>query len=190
MRWSCLVAASTIWLLACADSGGPLFNSSNPLAPDPGPIPSPTAGPITPSPTPFPTPTPLPGLTPIPNPGPIPNPTPTPSLIPLPVTQTFSDSLGPDDGCTNVGSQDIRPCRRYLFSTAAGGTLRVTLTWAGNTDLNLELWRGTTRLISVTGGGNSETMIAELPAGSYEVRVIYFSGSLTQSYQLEIDRPG
>jgi hypothetical protein len=36
---------------------------------------------------------------------------------------------------------------------------------------------------------NRETMSSNLAAGSYEVRVVYYSGSAVQSYQLQITRP-
>jgi len=84
----------------------------------------------------------------------------------------------------------MQPCRTYAFTTTTNGTLQVTLSWSGGVDLDLELWRGTTRVISTLGGaGTAESMSVSLTPGSYEVRVVYFSGTSGQNYQLQIIRP-
>lgn len=119
---------------------------------------------------------------------PAPAPLPTPVQPPQLVVDTFDDVIGPaDDGCVNVS--EARPCRRYPFSTTTGGTLRLTLTWTGETDLDLELWRGSNRLISVNGSGTTERLTFDLAAGFYEVRVLHTAGDAAQSYQLQITRP-
>jgi hypothetical protein len=106
------------------------------------------------------------------------------------ITETFSGTLSAGDApCVSAGIHDGKPCRRYPFVASTAGPFEATLTWSDRrNDLDLELWRGGTRLISTLGVTETEQMSSNLTAGSYEVRVVYYNGSTTQTYALRITR--
>lgn len=115
----------------------------------------------------------------------------TTTLPPGPITETFSGALSAGDApCVSPASiHDGKPCRRYPFTTSNAGQFEAVLTWSDRrNDLDLELWRGTTRLISTLEVGTTERMSSNLTPGSYEVRVVYYDGSTTQGYDLRITR--
>jgi hypothetical protein len=127
---------------------------------------------------------------------PSPTAAPTPAPTPSPVTETFNNSIKYGDSpCASIGVWDGRACRRYSFTTTASGMLDVSLTWSGETDLDVELWRGSTRLdvsaADVDGINNFEGFLRSLSAGVYELRVVCFYGSAIDptEYTLRITRP-
>lgn len=131
-----------------------------------------------------------------PSPTPAPEPAPTPAPTPSPVTETFNDSIKyGDSACASTGVWDGRACRRYSFTTTTSGMLDVSLTWRVETDLDLELWRGSTRLdvsaAELDGINNFEGFLRSLSAGVYELRVVCFKGSAIDptEYTLRITRP-
>ena len=120
----------------------------------------------------------------------MPIPTPTTS----PVTETFNDSIKyGDSACASIGVWDGRACRRYSFTITTPGSLQALLTSSGETDLDLELWRGSTHLevSDSDAGDNVEGINRSLSAGEYELRVVCFYGSTndTTEYTLRITRP-
>lgn len=135
-------------------------------------------------------------VTPSPAPAPAPAPTapPTPAPIPSPVTEMFNDSIKyGDSACASVGVWDGRACRQYSFTITVPGSLEALLTSHGETDLDLELWRGSTRLdvSNSDAGDNIEGINRSLSAGVYEVRVVCFYGSTIDptEYTLRITHP-
>jgi len=85
-----------------------------------------------------------------------------------------------------------RPCQRFTFGVHHNGTAEAVLAWsAGVNDLDLELWRGTTRLASSAGVSRTEERVSSaVTAGSsYQWRVVYYSGSTVQGFTLTVRRP-
>ena len=125
-------------------------------------------------------------------PDPTPVPTPASTQTPGPIVQTLTGTLSEGDSvCSSPGSaHDNKPCRRYPFTTTTAGELDTILTWSGSADLDMEAWRGSTRFISSARIGDStDRMRTPLEAGSYEVRVVYNSGTTLANYTLQMTHP-
>ena len=107
------------------------------------------------------------------------------------VDETLSGTIsGGDAAC--AGSIANRPCRRFSFGTHHSGTAEAVLSWnTGVNDLDLELWSGNTRIASSTGVSRNEERVSSTvgPLGSYQWRVVYFSGSTVQAFTLRVRRP-
>ena len=124
----------------------------------------------------------------------VPAPTPTPAPAPSPTTivDNLTGSLSAGDApCSSPGSiHDAKPCQRYPFTVTNNGAMQATLTWSNrDNDLDLELWRGSTRLISTLDVITTEEISSNVSPGLYEVRVVYYQGTTTQRYDLRLARP-
>ena len=113
--------------------------------------------------------------------------------FPLPTSNTVSETLtgtlsASSAACSGSGSGNSS-CLRHAFSVGASGTIEGRLAWSGDNDLDLELWRGSTKVASSDGVTTTETVSTSVTAGSYEWRVVYYSGSSSQSYSLAVTRP-
>lgn len=112
-----------------------------------------------------------------------------------PVRRTINETLtGTISGGDAVCTDNItpKPCARFSFGVHHTDTAEAVLSWAGGTnDLDLELWRGTTRLASsLSASRNEERVSSSVVAGnSYQWRVVYYSGSTVQSFTLTVRRP-
>ena len=125
-------------------------------------------------------------------PDPIPMPTPTSTQTPGPITQTLTDTLSEGDSTSSSPgtAHDNKPCRMYPFTTTTSCELDTILTWSGSADLDMEAWRGSTRFISSARIGDAtDRMRTMIEAGSYEVRVVYNSGTTLANYTLQMTRP-
>lgn len=105
--------------------------------------------------------------------------------------ETFNDTIsGGDPACGGILQRE--PCRRYSFGVHYTDTAEAVLTWgSGANDLDLELWQGSTRVASSASATRTEERVSSrVNAGSsYQWRVVYYSGSTIQSYQLRVRRP-
>lgn len=82
-----------------------------------------------------------------------------------------------------------KPCKVHTFPIHNDGTFRAVLTWNTGSDLDLELYRGTTEIAESSSVTSREEVSANIPGGSiYELRVIYYNGSLITGYNLAINR--
>ena len=114
---------------------------------------------------------------------------PTSNSTPDPVTDTYGGSLSADDAtCSSrFSSHDNKPCRRYTFATTRSGEIDATVSWTGGTDLDLELWRDSTILIaSLPIAAGTDRVRTSGQPGSYEMRVVYNSGTAPTDYMLRI----
>lgn len=114
---------------------------------------------------------------------------------------TQSGPIGPQtltfDGVISGGSPKCGtsvfddPCQRHTVTVTGNGTLSAVLSWAGGTnDLDLEIWRGGSRLASsISASRNEETVSLIASPGTYEFRVLYYSGSTIQNYRLTVRTP-
>lgn len=106
------------------------------------------------------------------------------------VSETLTGSASSGDPACTGSSAGNKPCRRHAFTVTRSGTAVGRLTWSNRqNDLDLELWRGSTRVASSDGVTTEENVSAAVSAGSYEWRVVYYSGSTVQAYTLAVTRP-
>lgn len=94
-------------------------------------------------------------------------------------------------GSARCGTFATRPCAIFNLPIHHAGTLEATLSWgSGVNDLDLELYRGTTELASSNGvSRNEERVTSGVGPGMYQIRVIYYSGSTVQDFQVRVRRP-
>jgi hypothetical protein len=94
-------------------------------------------------------------------------------------------------GSSRCGSSVTRPCATFNLPIHHAGTLEATLSWnTGVNDLDLELYRGSTELASSNGvSRNEERITSGVSQGLYQIRVIYYSGSTVQDFQVRVRRP-
>jgi hypothetical protein len=113
------------------------------------------------------------------------------NLSPLPRTiqRTITGTLSGGDA--TCGDFLPKACRRIFIDTHHDGTLEARLTWTASTDLDLELWRNGTRIASSNGVGSRLEMISSAISArtSYELRVIYYSGSSITNFSLQLTHP-
>jgi hypothetical protein len=136
-----------------------------------------------------PTPVAVPTATPTPAPTPTPTPTPTPATS---IRDSIAGALSAgNEGCSSPGSiHDSKPCKRYGFTVTREGPFSAELNWSPrDTDLDLELWRGSQRLIRTLDVTHPENMSSTVTPGDYEVRVVYYQGTATTFYTLVMVRP-
>lgn len=107
------------------------------------------------------------------------------------IVETLTGSVsGGDSACG--GSIGNSPCQRFSFGVHHDGVAEAVLSWgSGINDLDLELWRGSTQLARSIGvSRNEERVSANVQAGgTYQWRVVYWSGSTVQSFSLQVRRP-
>lgn len=107
-----------------------------------------------------------------------------------PITETLSGDVS--GGSPTCGTFLVKPCRTFTVSVHHGGTLEARLQWGNRSnDLDLELWSGTNQLADSHRVGTTEEFISSgVSAGStYQLRVIYYSGSTVQPFTLRVSRP-
>jgi predicted phage tail protein len=90
---------------------------------------------------------------------------------------------------TALGSQ---PCAIVQFAATRDGNMEAVLRWGNeNTDLDLDLYRGSTRL--ATSGaviGTEERISSVVQAGqTYQLRIYYWRGSTIENFTLTLRRP-
>lgn len=100
------------------------------------------------------------------------------------VTETIAATDAPCAGASGA-------CKGYQIITHAQGAWDATLTWVDPAaTLSLELWQNSTRVQSGTVTGTRTVRLqATLPAGTYEIRVRYASGTASTSFTLSGTRP-
>ena len=105
--------------------------------------------------------------------------------------ESFNDAIsGGDSRCGGILQND--PCRRYPFGVHYSDNAEAVLTWgSGANDLDLELWQGSNRIANSSSATRTEERVSSrVNAGSsYQWRVVYYSGSTIQNYQLRVRRP-
>ena len=113
-----------------------------------------------------------------------------PFPLPVTVSETLTGTASNSNAACSGSGNGSSACVRHAFSVSASGTVEGRLTWSnvGN-DLDLELWRGSTKIASSDGVTTTESVSASVTAGSYEWRVVYYSGTSSQSYSLAVTRP-
>lgn len=114
----------------------------------------------------------------------LPLPSPSPSST---VRENYASALSAGNApCSSPGSiHDDKPCRTYAFSTSREGAFAADCNWSPrDTDIDLELWRGRTRLITTLDVSNPERMSSILTPGDYEVRVVYYQGTASTFFNL------
>jgi hypothetical protein len=84
-----------------------------------------------------------------------------------------------------------KPCAAFDIPIHHNGVLGAVLTWSsGSNDLDLELYRGTTRLASSSTATRTEESIStQVSPGLYQLRVVYYQGSTVQNFQVRVNRP-
>jgi hypothetical protein len=116
----------------------------------------------------------------------------TTTLAPQTIVENLGGSISAGDPtCSSpFDIHDNKPCQRYRFTPTNAGAMQATLTWSNrSTDLDLELWRGSTKLISTLSVGTTEEISSNVTPGAYELRVIYYRGETTQPYDLRLAHP-
>ena len=121
-------------------------------------------------------------------------PDPTPSPAPGRITDTFTGTIGPNNGiCTDgLSFHRGKPCvRGHIFTMSEPGEIDAFLTWpTDSVDVDLEIWRGSTMVIGSAGVApltdRSRTMDQ---AGPHEIRVILNSGTTATDYTVRVTHP-
>lgn len=114
------------------------------------------------------------------------------NLAPSPRTLTETLTGSVSGGSPTCPIIVVRPCQSFSLPTHHSGTLSARLTWDNrNNDLDLEVWNATTRLANSNDVGGTEEFISTnvSPGTSYTLRVIYYSGSTVQPFQVAVTRP-
>ena len=103
-------------------------------------------------------------------------------------TESTTETIAPN-GSACSGATGA--CKGYAVVSHAQGAWDVTLTWVDpGVTLGLELWQNNARLQSgIASGTRTLRLQATLPAGTYEVRVRYQTGTATTSFTLSGTRP-
>jgi hypothetical protein len=83
------------------------------------------------------------------------------------------------------------PCVRFNLPITNSGRLEARLQWDGGTnDLDLYVFRGTTRLAdSNIASRNEEFVSVDVSGGPIELRVVYYRGSTVQPFRVVVRRP-
>lgn len=105
--------------------------------------------------------------------------------------ETFTGEIsGGSSKCTT--REGFLPCSIVTLDVHHDGMLEATLDWLPTTtDLDLDLYEGTTRLATSDNiRYNFETITSQVSAGtSYQLRIYYYDGSLISRYTLRVRRP-
>ena len=126
-------------------------------------------------------------------------PSPSSTSAPAPVspaeriTDTFTGTISPSDPiCTDgLSFHRGKPCLRHPFTMSAPGEIDAFLTTtAGDVDVDLEIWRGSTVVI---GSANVAPLTDRArtmdDAGPHEIRVILNSGATAADYTIRVTHP-
>lgn len=110
-------------------------------------------------------------------------------LNPQTVNETIAGSVSDADPICGA-AVFTTPCKRHAFTVHHDGMIAASVTWSGGADIDLQLWRGFVLLEQSAGSDPIEQVSAAATAGeSYELRVVYFSGTTVTNYSLVVSRP-
>lgn len=108
-----------------------------------------------------------------------------------PAFQMISETLSGDISGSTAAC-GTRPCRTFALNMHHAGSITARLTWSNrDNDLDLEIWDGTTRIVDSAAASGTEEFVSTAISGarSFQLRVVYFSGSTIQPFQVAVTRP-
>ena len=114
---------------------------------------------------------------------------PTPAIL----TTTRSENVsGGDTPCSDGTGDADKGCKILTLDIHNPGTLEATLEWTNpTTDLDLTLWRGTTRLADSRNEFTLKEVVSSsiVTGATYELRVTYYAGSVITPFKLTVTHP-
>jgi hypothetical protein len=110
---------------------------------------------------------------------------------PKQLDEVYTGQISGGDPTTCSDGTFIKPCRKIVLPIHNDGALSAEMDWVGGSaDLDISLWRGTTRIARAVGVGSRETISSNVVGGNnYELHVTYYSGANTVEYRVRVSRP-